>query len=372
VGNSSIQLNEVVDDALSFGDLSPTLAAGGLSTSPAISIANTVMQMLVNGTPSGNPFNWKWNRANMPSFPLISWQQDYFIPGLVNLGWLESCWASQVNQTSQPKYITQVEVHKDLLTTFDTTGPAAKICWIPNSIASTGTWGQIPQGPVANNPMGNTSSFGPGLRGLQNPGPGVIYTNPLGQLVTPPNATTCITDPNGNLWVLTTYGTCGLTQPVWPTNPVFPIFGQTTGATTTVQDGTVVWTAINPAGQGMRISPIPSQTGVVWELQPVGQMRAPRFKSLSQLLNPIPDDFEWAFKQGFFAECYHRASNDKIRNRYDKEFQIWNDALTRAVRQADTEQEDMGFYPGNPGVMDTGWGLANNNPSLPYGVWSYL
>lgn len=371
-GNSTISLNDVVDDALSFGDLSPTLASGGLSTSPAISIANTVMQMLINGGPAGQPFDWKWNRANMPAFPIISWQQDYFIPNLVNLYRLESCWASQVNQTSQPKAISQVEVHQDLLTTFDTTGPAAKICWIPNSIVSTGTWGAAPLGPTAGNPMGVTSSFGPNLRGLQNPGPGVIYTNPLGVLVTPPNATTAITDPNGNLWCLTTFGTCGTTQPTWPTTPVFPTFGGTPVTTTTVQDGTCVWTAINPSGQGMRISPIPSQTGVVWEIQPVGQMRAPRFKTLSQLLNPIPDDFEWAFKQGFFAECYHRSSNDKIRNRYEKELQLWNDALTRAVRQADTEQEDVGFYPGSS-IMETGWGLtATNNPANPYGVWSYI
>lgn len=367
MGNSSIQLNEVVDDALSFGDLSPTLATGGLSTSPAISIANTVMQMLINGAPAGQPFDWKWNRVNLPAFPTISWQQDYFIPNLVNLYRLESCWASQVNQTSQPKNIVQVEVHQDLLTSDGSNMGEAKICWMPNSMLSTGTWGAAPQGPTVVNPSGVTNSFGPDLRGLQNPGPGVIYTNPLGVLITPANATTAITDPNGNLWCLTTYGTCGNTQPNWPTNPVYPVFGQTTGTTTTVQDGTCVWTAISPVGQGFRISPIPSQTSVVWEIQPVGQARAVRFKTLSQLLNPIPDDFEWAFKQGFFAECYHRASDPKVRARYDKELQLWTDALTRAVRQADTEQEDMGFYPGSS-VMDTDYGFfTTSNPARPFG-----
>ena len=117
----------------------------------------------------------------------------------------------------------------------------------------------------------------------------------------------------------------------------------------------------------MRLSPLPSQTGVVYEIQPVGQMRAPRFKSLSQYLNPIPDDFEWAFKQGFFAECYHRSSNDRIRARYDKELQLWMDALTRAVRQADGEMEDVGFYPGTS-VMDTDYGFyTTNNPARPFG-----
>jgi hypothetical protein len=371
--NSTITLDEIVDDAASFGNVAPTLATATGNVSPAISIANTVMQTLINGGPGGQPFNWKWNRANMPAFPIISYQQDYFIPNLVNLGWLESCWASQVNQTSLPKAIAQVEVHKDLQTTYDSTGPCAKICWEQNSLLSTGIWGAQPQGPTAGQPNGAPQSFGPTLRGLQNPGPGVVYTNPIGTLITPPNATTSITDPNGNLWCLTTYGICGATQPAWPTNPVFPIFNSPTFiAPTTVTDGSCVWTAINPNGQGMRISPIPSQTGPVWVIQPVGQMRAMRFHNLGQTLGPVPDDFEWAFKQGFFSECYHRSPDDKTVRRWKDEDAKWMQALDLAVRQADREMDDVGFYPGSS-VMETGWGLcATNNPANPYGVWSYI
>jgi hypothetical protein len=371
--NSTISLDELVDDAASFGDVAPTLATGTGNVSPAISIANTVMQTLINGGPGGQPFNWKWNRINMPAFPIISYQQDYFIPNLVGLGWLESCWASQVNQTSLPKAISQVEVHKDLQTTYDSTGSAAKICWEQNSLLSTGTWGAAPQGPTAGAPSGNSSSFGPTLRGLQNPGPGVVYTNPIGLLVTPANATTAITDPNGNLWCLTTYGTCGQTQPAWPTNPVFPIYNSPTFiAPTTVTDGSCVWTAINPNGQGMRISPIPSQTGVVWVIQPVGQLRAKRFQTLGETLGVVPDDFEWAFKQGFFAECYHRSPDMKTNRKWKDENQQWLQALDLAVRQVDREMDDVGFYPGSS-IMETGWGIsASNNPANPYGVWSYI
>ena len=82
--NSTITLDELVDDALSFGNVSPTLATGGLSTSPAISIANTVMQVLINGAPGADgvpaSFNWKWNRANMPPFVIISYQQGLLHP----------------------------------------------------------------------------------------------------------------------------------------------------------------------------------------------------------------------------------------------------------------------------------------------------
>ena len=172
---------------------------------------------------------------------------------------------------------------------------------------STGTWGATPQGPTAGNPSGDTSSFGPTLRGLQNPGPGVIYTDPRSQLITPANATTAITDPNGNLWCLTTFGTCGSVQPTWPTTPVYPIYGVTPPATaTTVTDGSCVWTAINPKGQGMRISSGSTfQTGSnLGNPNQWARCSAPRFKNLSQLINPVPDDYEWAFKAGFLRRMF--------------------------------------------------------------------
>lgn len=367
--NSTIRLSEIVDDASSLGDVSPALATGGLSDQPALSIANDVMQLMVNGGPLGQPFNWKWNRFNVKPFVTISYQQDNFIPGLNNLGWLESAWASNINQTSVPKQNIPLEVHKDLEVTYAQTGYPAKMCWIPNDQMQTGTWGASPLGPTVTTPSGNTAGFGLNAGGLQNPGPGVIYTNPFGILQTPANATTCITDPNGNLWVLTTFGTCGVTQPIWTNPQVYPTFQFPNLVATTVTDGSSIWTAINPKGQGIRLSPIPPQTGIVWQIQPVGQMRCPRFTTLSQLLNPVPDDYATYFKQGFFAECFRRNPDPKVRAKYPMERQIWLDSLDKAVRQGDREMDDVGFFPGT-NVMDTGWCANPINPAQPYGPWS--
>lgn len=368
--NSTISLQEVVDDASTLGDVSPALSTGGFAFAPALSIANDVMQAMINGGPSAQPYNWKWNRMNLKPFTTISYQQDYFVPGIINLGWLESAWASYLNQTSIPKFKQQVEVRKDLQVTYDQTGYPGKICWLPNSMLQTGVWGQVPLGPTLGEPSGDTTSLSVGPGGLQNPGPNVIYTDPKLTLQTPVNATTCITDPNGNLWVLTAFGTCGTTQPTWPTTPVFPTVLNPTAISTTVTDGSVVWTAINPSGQGFRLNPIPPQTGVVWLIQPVAQMRANRFKTLGQTLEPIPDDYEWAFKQGFFAECYRRNPDPKVRAKYGMEKQMWLESLDKAVRQADREEDDYGFYPSSS-VMDSSWGGGVNatNPSMPYGPW---
>ena len=370
-GNSTIQLQEVVDDASTLGDVAPALATGGVSMQPALSIANDVMQAIINGGPNGQPYNWKWNRYNLPVFYTNSLQQDYFIPGLVNLGWLESAWAVNINQTSVPKQNFPLEVDKDLLLTYQSGTYMAKISWLPNSMLETGTWGAPPLGPTPGYPSGQTTVAGPDLIGLQNPGPGVIYIQPVGTLVTPYNACSAITDPNGNLWVLTQYGTCGNTEPTWPSSPVYPTLRNPNLIATTVTDGSCIWTAINPKGQGMRISPVPPQSGVVWAIQAVGQMVAPRFFNLTQYLNPIPDAVEWAFKQGFFAECYRRNPDPKIRARYPQERQNWLEALDKTVKQYDREPDDFGFYVGPGGIiMDTGFGYNPVTPAQPWGPWT--
>lgn len=364
--NSSIRLSEIVDDASTLGDVSPALATGGFSDAPALSIASDVMQAMVNGGPMAQPYNWKWNRFNVPAFPTISYQQDYFIPGLVSLAWLESCWASNINQASIPKVKPQaIEVKKDLLVTSDQTATPVKICWMPNNLLQSGTWGEAPLGPTAGVPSGDTNGFGSNATGQQNPGPFVIYTPPIGAIQNPTNASTCISDPNGNLWSLTTFGTCGATQPAWPTVITYPTTPSPNIVATTVTDGSCVWTAINPKGQGLRLGTLPPQSGIVWLIQPVAQLRAPRFTSLQQTLEPIPDDYATFFKQGFFAECYRRNPDPKVRAKYPLERQMWMEALDHAVRQADREMDDVGFYPGTS-VMDNTFGIWRQNAAYPF------
>jgi hypothetical protein len=359
VGNSSIKLQEIVDDANSYADLAPSLAAAGYSDAPALSIANDTLSAMLLGGENGQPLNWKWNRMNLPTFLTNSWQQDYFIPGLVNLAWGEYCWAININSTVTPKQKLDLEWRRDLQVTYLQTGFPGKICWMPNNLLQTGTWGKTNQ----QTPTGQT-----------NPGPGVVITDPiaLGTISMPANPTTCLSDAFGNLWVLTQYGTCGNVNPFLTNlNPVFPTFTAPTTVATVVNDGTVQWTAINPIGQGIRLSPVPPQTGVLWQINAVGQMRQAKFLSLGQTLDPIPDDYSTYFKQGFFAQCHRRSSDPKVRAKFEQEWALWLKALNNAIKSGQREQDDMGFYP-TSGVMDTGWGVWNYpNPAQPYGPWGY-
>lgn len=357
MANSTITVQQIVDDAASNGDIAPTLATGGFGDQPALRIADTVMAAMLLGGPNGQPYNWKWNRFLVTPFPTISWQQDYFVPGLVTLGWLENCWANEFNISSQPKPKIPMEVRKDLQATYQQTGYPAKICWLPNKLMLTGTWGSTELQTIT---------------GQDNPGPGVVYTNPIGATTQPANPITQITDPNGNFWVVTTFGTCGAVQPVWPTTIVYPTLTNPTAAATTVADGSVVWTAINPNGQGFRLSPIPPKQGQVWTINPIAQSRINLFTSLTQTIDPVPDDLYMYFRDGFFAQCYRRHPDPKIRAKFASEWQLWLKSLDDAVKRFDREMDDYGFYPQNAGVMETGWGSTWLGPAWPYNGWPGL
>lgn len=355
MGNSTVKLQDVVDDAQTFPELAPALPTGGYVDATAISIANDVMTYMLAGGPDAQPFNWKWNRLLSPTFFLNSYQQDYFIPNLVNLGWIESCTATNFGSTQFPKPVRPVEVRRDLLITNNQNNSVAKICWMQNSTMLTGVWGQS-----------TTAS----QTGLVNPGPGVKYTDPSTQTQMPTNPITQVKDSFGNLWVVTTYGTCGNTNPFASNlNPVYPTLQNQSQTPTTVTDGTVVWTAVNPSGQGFRISPMPGQNGVLWQIEPVIQASIPRFTSLSSTLDPVPDTYYSYFKQGFFAQCFRRNPDQKVRAKFETEFKLWLKALDNAVKQGAREQEDWGFVPTTQ-VMDTGYAINPVSPAYPYGPWS--
>jgi len=426
--NSSYRGQDLVDIARGLGDLAPVLPTGGFYETVALSAMNDTMTAILAGSSKGSPFNFKFNRLLVPPFYLNTYQQDY-ASQMTNLGWLEYCGAYQmIAAQTIPNPFCVVEVRRDLLLTgpYGEYGNVPKICWMQNDTLTFGTWGQL-----------ETVS----LSGLINPGPGAVYTSPVGTTSMPINGITQVVDSFGNYWIVTGYGTCGDVNPfagvvsssavisggvltvvapnVYTVNepitaqkfatltqlngaalvvetasptgftalvpsfadgsdttgtfniaPLYPTLTNPTQVATTVTDGSVTWTAVWPKGQGFRIAPMPAQTGPTWQLQPVAQMRIPRFTSLDQFLEPIPDDFFTYFQNGFFAQCYRRSPDSKVRAKFKDEWAIFMKSLDDAVRQGSREQDDWGFYPGTPGVMDTGFGSGSMiSPAFPFGPW---
>lgn len=357
MGNSSYTVQSLVDIARAMGDLAPTLPTGGAYETVALSATNDAMTAMLAGSSKGSPFNFKFNRINIPPFFINSYQQDY-ASNILNLGWLESCGAYNTSSTQVPKPFRVVEVRKDILITNAQWGSLAKIQWEQNQNLQYGVWGQA---TVVS------------LTGLNNPGPGVTIGDPSGLTALPANPITQVRDSFGNLWIVTGYGTCGNTNPFTTNqnpNNQYPTVLNPTTVPITVADGGVTWTAVNPVAAGFRISPMPSQSGPVWQLAPIGQAKVPQFTALDQFIEPIPDDFFSYFKTGFFCQCYRFHPDPRQRAKFTQEYQLWMQSLDNAVRQGSREEDDFGFVPSS-NVMETGMSWNPVTPALPYGPWSY-
>lgn len=348
MSGSTYSVQMAVDDAQRFGDIKPVLQTAGSSLEPALTIANEVMGELCQ-----RQYNWKWNSFLLTPFVTISWQNDYVIPNpdgssLLNLGWLENGYVIDINSSQIPKRKFKMEVVKDLQSSSDSYGRPFQICWLPASTLNWGSWGSGATVPNTNN------------TGQTNPGPNVVYTQPLGATTTPSNPITQIIDSNGNYQVLTTYGTCGGSTPTWPNA------GAADGTQTT--DGTCVWTVVNPYSQGFRLQNIPTQAGNVWQVNLRGQFKPVRFTSLSQFINPIPDDFSMYFAQGFRAKCYQRSPEAAVRAKFEAEYGLWQKALIDAQEQDSREPDSFGFYPTDSLMWDS-WDAPWPRADMPYGPW---
>lgn len=309
MATSTLTTQQLVDYARTVLPDQPMLGVAGYPRTFALTIANTVMRKILA---ENNP--WKWNKVLVPVFYSQPYQQDYPTSISMNtLGWLQSGTFTDINNTTTPKPQPPIEVVQDLLPTF-ILGIPSKVCWVPNSTAITGTW----------------------------PGANTLYQNPLNSAGGGPgnNPLTAITDLNGNIQVVTTYGTTGASQPSWPAA------SSAAGVTTT--DGSVVWTVQDPNGIAFRIDKLATNGSNVWQFNLSYQAKPPAITTLTQTFAPIPDDLDYLIQQGFLIYCYRSADTAEIRNKFSGEYAQWLEDVKIAMGSSDREKQEFGFYPDRP------------------------
>jgi len=293
----TIRVQDVLDLYRNVATLNSVLGnpvAGYGGNNPAINIANEVLQEIL-----AEDMPWKFNRVKPAAFIVNQLQQDY-VTSITNLGWLENGTRLNSSDTSIPPAVRGVEQVRELLQC-SVQGIPGQISWVFNSEAICGTW-------TANTKFANPS----GLSALP--------IQPLNQ----------IRDSNGNIQAVTTFGTTGTNPPTWVTTP-----GQST------TDGTVTWTCIDPNGIAFRLSPLPSQNGNVWQIQPYYQAKPQLITAVSQTWAPIPDEFAFVYKQGFYAKALKLAEDDH----WEKEYLAFEMMIKKAVGGADRESESFSMYP---------------------------
>lgn len=321
---SSVRIQDVVDEVAVIGDLTPVLKeTGGYAAQPALTIANTVMAELLS-----ERFPWKWNRLKIPPFVLTPIQQDYASLNIYEIGWLENGIRIDINNTQVPPPSWRITAVRDLEVDNSIGGFPGQFCWFYNHLLEYGQW----------------------------PGPGIIYTNPIGVNAVNNNQLTNIYDAQFNILVLTKYGVTGLIPPVappWTPPPGAPNTPEPDNypVGVVIPDGTCEWTVADPIAQGFRFTPRPPYGGNVWLCRTFAQRKTPpRFVNLSQYIDPVPDDYAKWFTDGFIAYSHRYSSNPAVLNRFPMMRQQWIDAAGQAARQGDREDESKGFYP-DQGVM---------------------
>jgi hypothetical protein len=323
--SSTLSLQSIADDVKSYPELNPLFGAGGWTQRPFMNIANDVMQRIL-----AQSLDWKWNRAYVPSILTVALQQDY-VTQVTNLGWLESAWRIDINNSTNnanlaPKPIFTMESVRDLGQTAYQANPF-NVSYIPNSLAFMGQWNA------------NT-----------------VYGCGYGQSMTPITPIQQFIDGNGNILYINSSVlnlsinspgfsnqpiNLGPSSPYGTTGNVQPSATKNAAAGTTVLDGTVTWTVANPNGYAMRLAPLPALSGLAWLIIPVYQMKPPTLTSLLQTIAPIPDEYAYLFRQGILAMLYEHAGSKMASQAYAK----WEEALMIALRGADRERDDTSFFP---------------------------
>lgn len=349
---STFTIQNEIDRVVTFSDINAVFDKSGYTTEPALSAANDTITAIC-----GVNFPHKWNEQKLPQFYTNSYQQDYALvtpsgASITNVEWLQRGVAFDINNSAVPKPWVYVETGRSLpqqTGTFINSGtqmgnPGFLVCSFPNSALYYGVWGQANVGgpTLGNNPVAHS-----------------VYTNPLGPISQPFNPVTQITDANGNLLVLTTYGSEGTTAPL-----AAP--GAAPGTTASGTGATTVWTVVDPNGLGIRILSVPSQTGTVWQFNISGQMIPPVFTNLQQTLAPFPDKYEKYFRDGFIAQLYRYSPFANVRAKFKDEWQMWLRSLQELREVQDRELEEYSFVPDR-----TVMGRGRTQSQFQGGAWPF-
>lgn len=341
---STITLQNVYDAVIPLGDVEPCLNVGGYSSQPFLTICTDVMNEMC-----AQDFPYKWNAFQIPTFTTNQLQQDYAIPGLTTLSTLERGICVQITSSQVPKPWAYVEVGRAQTQSTAAVmspyfrSPLYTTNWIPNSQMYFGTWGAT------------TGTFG------NDPKSGSVYTNPIG-LAIPNNPITQIKDANGNLLVLTTYGTEGSAAPL-------AVLNAAPGTTVSGTGASTIWTVLDPQGQGIRLNPVPGPQALVWQFYLIGQLIPPRFTAMSQTLSPLTDEFEPNFRAGVIAQSYFYSPDAKVKSKADKAWAMWQQSLQSFRQRQDKELEEFKLVPGKR--IGSGRAQVWKGPANPYLYYNY-
>jgi hypothetical protein len=423
MGNSTIKLGTVFNVIAARGIPDPRGGPSGYGDQLALECANEVMADIVC-----ERYNQKWNRAYANPFYTNSFQQDYpqlAQPGGI-IGWGEDGDVVDINNTYIPKPMSNIKWRRGLSRTNVSRWWPENLCWMYNNELEIAVWpgpgiviypllgtsapgGQNPIlnmrdangnilivtgfGTTATNltlnitsverfQTGSICSLVLGYSGPKEPVPnGTLVT--LAGLTTDPSLngmTFPVSNGSGTGVIVLTTGTTGScptqshateTGTMLVAAGLPPVLPADSAEGTTYTDGTVTWTCVSPTSQGFRIDRLPSAAGPTLEVKPYYQIDPPRFTTMQQFLDPIPDSFSRFFFRGLQAQCLLNSPNPNDTKRGEVLTERDQNGEPRWMKepkkQGDRELNIYALLPASS-VVEPRWGPSQpRTADNPYG-----
>lgn len=333
MATSTITLQSVVNVASTHVDLLPLAGVGGYANEPALSLCNDALQELMSA-----PYDWKFNRTEMPMLVTMANKQDYLFAGATafTLGGTSAGAAiglasnNAVSESGTTVTVNTLEAHRfSVGDTVYMTGNG--VAAYNSTFTDDGTKSQWAGGwTITAVPSSTSFQFTHAQSGLATSGaPGITDFGWLtsGTLVEMNN-----TSSPQNVKII---------EGVKDIQP--------SGRVTPMPEKVCVLHDLGTGVIKIRFQYVPGST--IWGVNLVYQAKPPLKVALTDTWGPFPDELSFVYRQAFIARAYRYLNSPRA----DAEYQKLQLAIQKALGAADRETSDVHLYPETP-IVDAGYG----------------
>lgn len=331
MSNSTITLQQVINLASTHTDLMPLAGVGGYTDEPALSLCNDALSELLIF-----PYDWKFNRIEMPMLVTAPNRQDYQFGGATafTLGSTSSgvgiglATNNAVSESGTTVTVNTLEAHRFSVgdTVYMTGNTVAAYNSTFTDSGSSSTWSGGWTITAVPNPTSFT--FTHASSGLATSGaPGITDFGWL--------SSASVVEMNNN----------SSPQNVRQLDTVkeLPVWGRVANPEQV--------SVVKDNGDGtlkVRFYQVPGST--IWGAKLVYQAKAPLKTALSNTWAPFPDEYSFVFRQALLYRMYRYLNSPRA----DSEYQKLQQEIQRSLAGADREMTDVHVVPNEP-LIELDW-----------------
>ena len=330
---STISLRNVIDFNRTRVRMIQLINVGGIPNQPGLDICNDVLQTLLSA-----PNNWKFNKAELPSFTTIPNQQDY---------WVSGCTASVDRKAivslnsmlSVPPGLEQVG--NDVTASYDRFAPNGiqglgtsqmpPLFGIGDQVTIKGAGDGFYNGTFTITDVPSVTSFTyqlPNSGLAPDGGQGINLLNWVEHSTLEDWLSTAFVKPRRDIEVVSSLNVESIVQ------PPFKVAGQF--------ENVLICPTVAISEWMIRLWPVPSSQ--IWRVLIFYQMKASLRSSLDENWSPWPDELSYVLRSGVYSKALDHGEDPRAPLADQK----WQADIARALGIKQQEWRHESFFPDLP------------------------